>query len=368
MTPLFGGTFNKRVCPIGADIGSRGVKLLQLDRVATGFKAVAAASADLPDDLDLGAEAYHRAVAEALAHAKDSGNFVGNSVVSALPAAAVQYKNMRLPKMPGKDLAAAVQWEAQERLQLSGKAHTTQFFEAGEVRQGEEERQEIIMLAAPSAFVEGHVKAMTDCGFVPTAIDVVPGALARCFESAQGAGDEAAVTIDVGYSATKVLITRQGRILFFKLIDIGGRALDEAAARKLNMPRNELAPLRLRMRNSEDGVQEHVRRAILDALRPAVADLGREIGLCLRYYSVTFRGRRPESAALIGGEAGQPWLAAQLSEQAGVNVVAANPLSHIDLSAVESLIPEADAGAWATAAGLSMRTRQTHSQIKGVAA
>lgn len=363
---MFGGTFNKKVCPIGVDIGSRSVKLLQLERTATGFKAVAAASADLPDDLELTADGYHRAVAEALAHAKDAGKFVGNAVVSALPAGAVQYKNIRLPKMPGKDLAAAVQWEAQERLQLAGQPHATQFFEAGEVRQGEEERQEIIMLAAPTGFVESHVKALTDCGFAPAAIDVVPGALARCFEAS--AGDDATVTIDVGYHATKVLITRQGRILFFKLIDIGGRAFDEAASRKLNMPRTELAPLRMQMRREDAGVQEHVRRAVLEAVQPAVAELGREIGLCLRYYSVTFRGRWPESAALIGGEAGQDWLESQLTEQAGVTVAIANPLADIDLSGVNVEIGPDTAGAWATAAGLSMRPKQANAGAKGVAA
>ncbi len=367
---MFGGSLNKRTCPVGVDIGSRSVKLLQLERTATGFKAIAAAEADLPEGLSTLSDNYHHAVAEALAHAKSSGKFVGTQAVSCLPAEVVQHKNLRLPKMPAKDLAAAVQWEAQERLHLSAQPHSVQFFDAGEVRQGDEERQEIILMAAPTSFIESHVKTLTDCGFTPTAVDVAPGAINRCFEGTPPLKDgEARVTLDVGDTTTKVLIVRQDRIVFYKLIDIGGRHFDEAAARKLNMPRTEVSALRQQMRAGQS-VQAHEQQAVLEAARAAVSDLGREVGLCLRYYSVTFRGRRPESAGLIGVEAGQPWLEDLLTEQAGVTMHSVNPMPHVDCAAVESVIPAGCSAAWATAAGLSMRQKQaaaTHSS-KAVAA
>jgi len=363
---VFGGTFNKRLCPIGIDVGSQHVKLMQLERTGDGYRAAAAASADLPTDLAPGSDAYHRAVADAITAARQSGGFVGKAAVSALPADAVQYKNLRLPKMPAKDLASAVRWEANDRLQLTSEPHAVQFFDAGEVRQGDEDRHEVILLAAPESFIEKHVAALVEAGLVPEAIDVVPGALARCLElNADKAGAEMPrVIIDIGYAGSKVLICRGGRILFFKLIDIGGRHFDDAAAKQLSVPRSELTALRQQMHQDESSVQEHIRRAIHEAIRPALSDLGREIGLCLRYYSVTFRGRRPEQAGLIGGEAGQGWLETMLSEQAGVAVATADPLADVDCAAVAEVLG-GSSPAWAVAAGLSMRPTQAQTRSAG---
>ncbi len=354
---MFGGTLNKRQCPIGIDVGSQHVKLMQLERTAGGYRALAAASVDLPTDLTLGTDDYHRAVSAAIAAARQAGKFVGKAAVSTLPADAVQYKNLRLPKMPAKDLAAAVRWEASDRLQLSSEPHAVQFFDAGEVRQGDEDRQEVILLAARQSFVEKHVASIVEAGLFPEAIDVVPGAIARCMERpALGhATDQAQVMIDIGFGGSKVIVFRGGRILFFKLIDIGGKHLDDAAAKHLNVPRSELAALRQRMRCDESAVQEHIRRAIHEAVRPAVAELGREIGLCLRYYSVTFRGRRPEQAGLVGGESSQPWLEKMLTDQAGVTVATVDPLKGIDCTAVQQALGETTP-AWTVAAGLSLRS------------
>jgi hypothetical protein len=47
---------------------------------------------------------------------------------------------------------------------------------------------------------------------------------------------------------------------------------------------------------------------VFDATRSTMEELGREIGLCLRYYSVTFRGQRPNKLRLLGGEAADPML------------------------------------------------------------
>lgn len=366
---MLGGAFNKRACPIGLDVGAHVVRMMQLERVpAGGFKATAASTAVMPADLAFDSEEYHQAVTEAIAKAYEAGGFSGRTVVSGLPASGVQYKNLRLPKMPASELQAAVEWEASDRLQLAAEPYSIQYFDAGEVRQGEDVRQEVILLASPTRFVERHVKTLTDCDLQPMAVDVVPGALARCILATSCEDDDnAGVAIDIGYAATKVLITRGEQILFFKLIDIGGRKFDQTVAKHLSLPEAEVAELRRQMPSGSGEMKEHVRRAMHEAMRPIINELGREIGLCLRYYSVTFRGRRPESALLIGGEASQPGLAALLSEQAGVDIRAGNPLEGVDIAPVKSTVAETGESAWAVAAGLSMRPEPRRGSPRRVA-
>jgi len=367
---VFGKRLTGGRCPIGVDIGPGAVRMIQLEQTAAGLRAVAAAAADLPDIGPGDGQAYHDAVADAIAAARAAGGFTTRDCVSALPAAVVQTKNLRLPKMPVTEMQPAIEWEAQERLSIGDEPHSVDFFNSGEVRQGEEVRQEVILLAAPTAFIEAHVAALARGGLRPVAIDAVPAALHRALdrrsvERPADADDAARVILEVGDELANVLISRGGQVLFYKQIDIAGRRFDQTVAEHLRVTPSEARELRslLEVARADAGpVQSDpdrdpaVQRAVFEALRPAVGELGREIALCMRYYAVTFRGRRPEYAALVGDEAAQPWLPAMLADQAGVTVRPADPLRRVDTTAVRDRVPAlASAAAWATVTGLAMR-------------
>lgn len=367
---MFGGKWSKTKCPIGIDVGTRSVRMLQLERrdarkggPAAGYAVVAAALQELPDGLAPTGEPYHTAVTDAIRKMLGQSGFAGRRVVSCLPAPSVQYKNLRLPKMPPDELEAAVRWEASDRLQISRDDSAIQFFDAGEVRQGDELREEVILLAASTSAIEAHTRMLIGCGLEPLAIDVVPAALARYLtvlspQVSAGSGDDiqARVLIDVGYQSTKVLILREERIAFFKLINVGGRTFDQAVATTLGLSVTSAASLRQDVRQSAANVAPERVEAVKAAMRPAVVDLAREIGLCLRYYSVTFRGRRPESAVLVGGEALHSGLTQELSTGAGIHVSLGSELTAIDTGAAANVIRSGpERMEWAVAAGLSLR-------------
>lgn len=355
---FLGGGRKTSDCPIGIDVGNHTVRMLQLTRDGDRYVALAAASRPLGRDVCLeSGDAYHQAVSNAVREMLSAGRFQGRYVVSCLPATSLQYKNIRLPKMPRDELASAVGWEASQRLKLSGDAMDVQFFDAGEVQQGQEVRQEIILMAAPKRFIEEHVRSLMSCDLELSAIDVVPGALARCVAQTSPVDDRDAlvrVVIDVGYAGTKVLITRGQRVCFFKLIEIGGRHMDEALASKLELPAAAAAEARRGWMSGEAGSASDAR--IAAAMGPVVADLSREVNLCLRYHSVTFRGRRPEEVLVVGGESGNAWLWARLCEDTGLKPSPNDPLASLDLTAVAAEVggPDRWAG-WTVAVGLSLR-------------
>ena len=352
---MFGGGRKSSYGPIGVDVGDHTIRMIQFRRESDLAIATAATSRTLGHG-ETG-ETDTEQVAAAIRDMLSSGQFRGNRVVSCLPAAKLLYKNIRLPKMPYDELAAAVQWEATERLKFSGEAMDVQFIDAGEVLQGQEKRQEVILLAASRNFIEDHIQAFRSCDLELQAIDAVPNALARCIEQALPDGEEdlpVRVVIDVGYNGTKVLMTRGSRICFFKHIEIGGRHMDEALASKLQLPTSAAAEARREWLNNQIDPSHDAQ--IASAMGPIVEDLSREIGLCMRYYSVTFRGRRPEEAWVVGGESGNTWLWARLCEDVGLKPTANDPLSNLDLSAVHSEVggPDNWAG-WGVAIGLALR-------------
>jgi type IV pilus assembly protein PilM len=356
--------------------------MLQLARHGEGWVGHAAASLALPAGLPAAGPQRAEALARIIRQICAAGGFVGKRVVSCLPSAAIQYKNLRMPKMPPDEMAAAIQWEAADRFKVGADTMRIQYFDAGEVHQGEELRQEIIVLATPRTLVDEHLDTILRSDLKPDAIDAIPGALARSTVLSADAQSSPQMVLDLGYSASKVLITHQGRVAFFKVIDIGGQRLDQMVAQTLNLQLPDAADVRRRFqRGSQPDAQgaatgaapfgltrhENVERAVIEATRSFAGDLTKEIGLCVRYYSVTFRGSRPEVLRVVGGEAHAPRLAQLLAEGAGVQVDSSLPLSGIDLSpiATRGQTP-GDLSEWAVAAGLALRTQVA--QVKRSAA
>ncbi len=349
------GLGRKSHCPIGLDVGTRGVKLLQLSQAGAGWSVRSAA-------LDAAAVGKD-AVADTVKRLLDEGAFAGRQVVSSLPVDKLHYKNLRLPPMPADELKAAVEWETADRLGLNKDAYEIQYIPVGEVRQGEDVRQEIIVMAAPHKVVESHVATLVGCGLQPVAIDSVPTALSRssgvlCDSQSAGRAD---VMLDLGYTSSKVVICRGGRVMFFKLIEVGVEAFDQALADQLDLGERDAEALlrggdRQGTVDAEPGRPEDVDHAVHEALRPVVQELTRELGLCLRYYSVTFRGERPDRVDILGGEARLDLIVDMIAEHASLEARAVDPLENIACeTGCEIDEPGPHRGHWSVAVGLSLR-------------
>ncbi len=267
--------------------------------------------------------------------------------------------------MPPDELRSAVEWEASDRMDLDAQTYRIQYFDAGEVRQGEEMREEIILVAAAVHEIDEHVELLKRLKLEPQAIDAVPGALARLIERQDGGGDDAPirVVLDIGYSSSKVMICRGGRVLFFKLIDIGGRKLDETVAGRLSVSAEEASNVRRKSNGDDGGLNQQINeQASAEAYGPLVSELAREVGLCLRYYSVTFRGERPHDLIVVGGESSLPQLQEMLVAGTGTQVSGLKPGFVEGIDGLDGTV-----GSWAVALGLAMRQPSTRAARKEAA-
>lgn len=365
------GWWHKNLTPIGLDIGSARLRLIQLEKKADQWSVVAAATAALPADLPSQGEARTAQLASIIKPLISANGFKGRKVVSSLPTSAMTCKNLRVPCMPKDELAAAIEWEASDRLHLPLDSVELQYIDAGEVRQGDDLRHEIILLAAQSKAVQEHVNTLLACDLLPEAIDATPGAMARCLAigTPQDEQAPAGVMLDVGYESSKIVMVRQGRIVFFKMIEIGGKQFDQVVSQQLNLSVADARELRHAKQQEPEteknpsgdaalfgaSKRQSVSRAVYEAQRTLASELAREVGLCLRYYSVTFRGRRPETLEFVGGESCDVHLQRVLAEGIGLKVGPSTLLEAMDRSSSSLAGADEPLGPWAVAAGLALR-------------
>jgi type IV pilus assembly protein PilM len=292
------------------------------------------------------------------------GGFVGRELVACLPREIVHVKNLRLPMIPPHELAGAVEFEAHNIFTFdTDKAHVEHCI-AGEVRQGADVKQELIVLAARDEDVNDYLEQLHRSGAVVVSLDVEPFALYRTVERfIRRREDESDVhvLVDVGARRSQVVIGRGREISFLKPIEIGSRHMLEAVSGKLGITFDEARALRRRLAEAgpvdpaEAAKSDPVRRAVFDASRSIMEDLGREISLCLRYFSVTFRGQRPDKVRLVGGEACDPQLHNVLNAALPIPVETSRPLFSVDTSRMKASDRRGMMCEWSLALGLGMR-------------
>jgi type IV pilus assembly protein PilM len=169
--------------PIGVDIGADCVKLLQMEIVGEALSIVAAASAPLPAGAR-SADFKQRTAAAAVVIRQmlRQNAFSTRKIVAAIPAEILHVKNLRLPLMPIDELRAAIDFEARNIFPFDTKDAHIQFLHAGEVRQGTDARQEVIVIAALRADVDAFICELHRSGAVIESLDFAPSAIYRSVE------------------------------------------------------------------------------------------------------------------------------------------------------------------------------------------
>ncbi|MEC9372989.1 MAG: pilus assembly protein PilM [Planctomycetota bacterium] len=356
---LQGGSY-----PIGVDLSAAGVKLIQLRKAGAGFAVVAAARADFDDETaHLPFSERLEKITETLQRRVEGARFTTRKCVVGVEDALLRARSMRLPRMSRSEADRALRLEAPERLGFSESTPgEIGWLRAGEVRQGDDLRDELIVVGALQSDMERLVDAVAAAGLRPVAVEPAFLACGRCYSRTyRRESDDGAVRliIDIGFDRSGIIVLRGSDVVFFKSYESGGDALNRIAAQQLGMEVGTVAELRRRGASDEqnnEGRDARVDRAIFEAIRPLLGEIVDEAARCLRYYSVTFRGERPDYVLLTGAEAHEPGLSTLARDALNVPVRVGKPLEGIDLATAKGTLERRGEQAdWSAAVGLSLR-------------
>jgi type IV pilus assembly protein PilM len=372
--------------PIGLDIGHNSIKMLQLAINAGHISVLAADKARIDPRINGNTHERRSFVVSKIKQMIANGNFRGKKVISSLPSDKLKITSLRLAETDSEKIKQALRKEVTQRFGLDPDKDAVSYVIVGDVRQGDEIKNELILFAADNEAIKDHINVIEETGLRPVAIDLVPCALFRSFERSlqrQEDRERTVVFVDVGSRFTTVVFGHGREISFVKQISIGGDNFDQEIAKKLGIDIGQAQMLRGKLRmeltanaerslwpcgqgsagdeNLEDdnvsgNLDASTRQVMVDAIGTVAEQLAREIALCFRYYTVTFRGKRVERAVFSGGEAYENILINILKRQLAVEIEIAQPLRGFDLTNLNfgndrrGLLCE-----WAIAVGLGLK-------------
>ncbi len=343
-----------RTPAIGLHLGPRFVTMVQVSGLTECAEITALAQGTLPLRGELTEAQYDEQVAVTLKLLVSDHGFRGHNVVSCVSADDLHLQSVRMPQLPPDELQKVVRWEAEERLPFPVQNAELRYFLSGQIRQDASVKQEVILMACQQPVLQRHLKILEAAQLVPRAIDVEPCAVLRTFRHHQSENADRTAYLHLGDNLTTVIIADGDAILFLKYVGTGGRELDQAIAKHLELDLNEAQRVRATVNAAPTlDSQSDVHRSVIEAIRPQLESLASEVELCFRYFMVTFRGQ-PVSRLIVTGSESSAWLTEYLGQSLSCPVENGDPFASF------SKVPQVPAhlertGRWAAALGLSLR-------------
>lgn len=385
------GLMTPTLSPVAVDFGAGALKVLQ---VMCGEPPTLVAAACLPTPDELMGDVRRRLAyqAETLPALLRDLDVRGRRAVCAIPAVATFTKHMQLAPEGGTSLVEAARLATATQAGCDPAAMVFRHVEVGPVpRAG---RTEVICLAAPRDMVEMLMQALRACRLDPVGMHVEYLAALRAFDRMTRRAEDRALTtlyLDIGASATRVMIAHGRDLVFARTVEIGGWHLDQAVARRLGLDLRQArahrlatvtSPSRIRSSSGADahgrqGAPPQVPTAPGPALRDGVATPGHdgsgphsprsaerrsghpapglgpdltahptvplgpadlaetletltdEIAMCLRYHEALFPERRVQRAIFFGGEARHVGLCQHVARTLRLSAQVADPMSAV---------------------------------------
>jgi type IV pilus assembly protein PilM len=310
---------------------------------------------DFPGRQDSAADEAERSgrLTETLLQSREGRAFRGRDAVVCVGRDDLFLQNLRVPKASEDAVRRLAEQEAAGRLPYPISEAELQVVPVAEVRQQETVLTEVLLFACHRDRLRRQLDAIEKAGLNPVAVDIEPAALLRgCRQQYRREEDQnqRLIYVHIGYSSTAVVIAEGDNALFVKYIDVGGRHMDEAVAQRLDMPAVQANALRKHNGDRRADQQDpEITQSIAAAVRPILERLAAELAMCVRYHSVTFRGR-PLARMILGGGEAIAALSDVLAQRLELQCELANPLRPF-----KSADTNIRLGQWDVATGLALK-------------
>lgn len=225
---------------LGLDIGTDAMKAVELKLDRDGTLRLMGRPVVIPTpahSVSGGRIVDSAAVVEALDEVLSSNGLGTKKVVASVGGDTdVVVRIIEVPKMSGKELDEAIQWELERQAPFPVDQAVFDYrpIERPDAP-ADQQNMEVLLAVAQEEMVDAHVEALMAAKLTPVAIDVEPLAISRALVDAGGdaLADQTIADVHIGATNTAIIIVRRGLLAFVRTLPTGGHALTSAVRQNL---------------------------------------------------------------------------------------------------------------------------------------
>lgn len=362
------GLFKSNLSYLGVDIGSAGVKVVELKNeggrpslVTYGFAEEKIEIVHNPPQamMDKTVALLDKVLIDSRATTKKT--------VAALPSFSVFSSIISLPPMKKKELPQAISWEAKKFVPLPLEEMTLDWkllgsssdldkldkkFKKEDKEKGSKERKtrngdiKVLIAAAPKKLVMRYISIFKAAGLELLSLETENFALERALV---GGSKTPVMIVDIGSITTDISVVEEGIPLLSRSVDSGGSSITAAIIQSLGVYQKRAEQFKRDIGFA--GGSGNLPKLVESSITPII----NEIKYCFDLYDSSASQAKIEKIILTGGSAFLPNITNYLSNLLGINVLIGDPWQRVIYpvelkSMLANLAPR-----FSVAVGLAMR-------------
>lgn len=355
MLSLFG---RKKPAPLGVDISSTAIKLVELARsgasTASPFRVEAYGIEPLPPNAVVEKKISDiQAAADAIKALSAKLGIKSKNAVVAVSGSAVITKIISMSaSLSDSEMEAQIQLEADQYIPYALEEVNIDFDVLGPSSSGPE-MVDVLLAASRRENVDDRVAALDLAGLTTMIVDVEAYAMENTCNLLLSARDEdtteqTVAIADIGATTTTLHVLHDGQTIYTREQNFGGVQLLDEVQRRYSLSKEEALQQVIAGELPPDYIAE-----VLEPFKDALAQ---QIARALQFFYSSSPYNRADQVILAGGAASTRGITDTVEERLRIPVSVANPFTHMSLAPkVSNEQAYRDAPAMMVAVGLALR-------------
>ncbi len=354
MSGILGKLLGKGPPPhVGVDIGSSGVKVVQLAPSGNSYRLEAFGVESLPDGaVSEGVISDPEQVSTSLKQLMKRSGVTAKHAAMAVTGSAVITKLINLPADLGEeDIEAQIEVEAGNYIPFPREEVSMDFEVLGPSARNAD-LLEILLAASKTEHVDARRDVAELAGLKASIVDVESFAVASAFDLVRKSegidSSEPIGVLNIGANATSMIVLRGDRVSYSREHSFGGNQLIEECMRRYGMEAGEAKFLQ-RGEEPPAGFEDEV-------LEPFRQSMIQQISRALQFYASSSDYMSLGTVYLTGGGALIPGLAEALGDEVGVSAQLGDPFKGMRMAPkINARLLDSVRPALTIACGLALR-------------
>ncbi|PID73672.1 MAG: pilus assembly protein PilM [Desulfobacterales bacterium] len=336
--------FSKKNTLIGLDIGSRSIKIAEMDVKKSGDYVLKkfGMTPIAPGVVEDGAIRKPELVAEAIRQLIGDYKIKETNVATSIGGYSVIVKNISVQKMDEEQLQETIQFEAEQYIPYDINDVNLDFQIQGE-NEDNPNQMDVTLVAAKKDMINDYVSLMQSAGLTLCIIDVSAFALQNIYEVNYELGDDCVALIDIGANNTTLNILKNANSRFMRDVSLGCQQVIARIASDAGVPEDEAEKMFLGQ--GADGQLSS--KDALEIVTSMASDWCAEIRRALDFFYSQNPGEQISRIVLSGGGSNIDKFRELLAAETSCDVEMINPFEEVrldnslDTAYLETVAPQA---------------------------
>ncbi|MBC8213514.1 MAG: type IV pilus assembly protein PilM [Candidatus Marinimicrobia bacterium] len=325
---------------LGIDFGYYSVKIVQLEKNASGYTLINAGNRRIIDEMDvfdpeiIDKSHWVAAILDLCKEMKINPKRIKN-VVSSISGNFVSIKQITTLEMSNQELISSLEFEAKKHIPLDGSSAVMDYHIIGSDAK-ELDKINVLLVATTKKLLNQHHEIIQNVGFKTGVFDTDPVSALNVYLALNGlTSDGVDVILNLGNNSSTLIVWGSNQRIFTRELQTAGHHFTKAIMEAHSISYSEAETMKFEKgvdavnTNSIDS-ESSTSFGLEIAEKTIFASFGDEIRKTLRYYLKSSANTHFNRFFLTGGSAVLPGLQAMLSEYLNMTVEILNPCEKID--------------------------------------